>query len=51
MPVKEVVGVDVAVDHLAMSMDMPVNQIYPEQQFLVPKNLVHISYFFDAVLL
>ena len=49
VPVKEIVRMDVAVNRLTMTVNMLMDEIYPEQKILVSENFIHPSYFLDAV--
>ena len=47
--VEEIVGMDVAMNHLTMTVNMLMNQIYSEEKILISKNFIHPSYFFNAM--
>ena len=47
--VKEIMRMDVAVNHLTMTVNMLMDEIHPEQKILVSENFIHPSYFLDAM--
>ena len=51
MSVEEIVRVDVAVNHLPMTVNMLMDEIYPEEKILVAENFIYLSYFLHAVFL